>query len=177
MENSNVLVVAPSVTLSVANLSESRTKLVAGIGKVGDLIKSYSVALCQAFNLTDNQGNVTTPWYELKGKLKTGVNTERANFVRDMVNAGYVKEGTTDKPSATVDTYWGRIKAESGHVPSGHRATGGTDTDSKTVAELKTMINRIFKSEESGEDCDASEVKGDLMDIYARLGGDIDKLG
>jgi hypothetical protein len=177
MENSNVLVVAPSVTLSVANLSESRTKLVSGLGKVGELLKGYAMALDQAFDLKDNQGNVTTKWYDLKGKLKAGVKTERANFVADMVKAGYIKEGTTDTPSATVDTYWGRVKEASGYVPSGNRASGGTDTDSKTVAELKTMINRIFKAEESGEDCEASSIKGLLMDAYESLGGDVDALG
>jgi hypothetical protein len=177
MENSNVLVVAPSVTVAVANLSESRTKLVSGLGKVGELLKGYSMALDQAFDLKDNQGNITTKWYDLKGKLKAGVKAERANFVADMVKAGYIKKGTVDTPSATVDTYWGRVKEESGYVPSGTRASGGNDTDDKNKAELKTMINRIFKAEESGEECESSGIKGLLMDAYEALGGDVDALG
>lgn len=163
----NITVVSPSVV--VANLTESRTKLVAGIGKVGELIKGYSVALCQAFNLTDNQGDITTPWYELKGKLKAGVNAERANFVADMTKAGYSKP--------TIDVNWQRVKEASGYVTAGNRVKGATDTDSKTLAELKTMINRIFKAEEAGEECKASGFKGQLMDIFADLGGDVDNLG
>ena len=173
----NITVVSPSVTVAVANLTESRTNLVQGIGKVGDLIKGYAKALNQAFDLVDNQGAVTTKWFDLKGKLKAGVKTERANFVADMVKAGYIKEGTTDKPSATVDTYWQRVKEASGYVTAGNRASGGSDTDTKTIAELRTIINRIFKAEESGEDCNASEVKGILMEAYESLGGDVDKLG
>jgi len=42
---------------------------------------------------------------------------------------------------------------------------------------LKTIINRIFKAEEAGTECKASEVKGELMTAYAILGGDIDQLG
>jgi hypothetical protein len=163
----NVTVVSPSV--AVANLTESRTQLVKGLGKIGELIKGYSVALCQAFNLTDNNGDITTPWYELKGKLKAGISGERANFVKDMTEAGYAK--------GTIDVNWQRVKEASGYVTAGNRVKGATDTDSKTVAELKTMINRIFKAEESGEDCKASEYKGQLMDIFSFLGGDVDNLG
>ena len=169
MENTQVSVVAPSVTVAVANLSESRTKLVQGIGKVGELIKGYSVALCQAFDLTDNQGNVTTPWFELKGKLKAGVKAERANFVTDMTNAGYSKP--------TIDVNWQRVKEASGYVTAGNRVKGSMDVDAKTLAELKTMINRIFKAEEEGTSCEASEIKGLLMDAYASLGGDDSELG
>ena len=169
MENVTNVIVAPSASLVVANLTESRQQLVKGIGKVGELIKGYSVALCQAFNLTDIDGDITTPWYELKGKLKAGVNAERANFVADMTSAGY-SEGT-------INVNWQRVKEASGYVTAGNRVKGSTDTDTKTVTELKTMINRIFKAEEAGEECKASEFKGKLMDIFASLGGDVDNLG
>jgi hypothetical protein len=163
----NVTVVSPSV--AVANLTESRTQLVKGLGKIGELIQGYAFALSQAFNLTDNNGDITTPWYELKGKLKAGVKAERINFVNDMTTAGY-SEGT-------INVNWQRVKEASGYVTAGNRVKGSTDTDSKTEAELKTMINRIFKAEETGEECKASEIKGLLMDAYAKLGGDIDTLG
>jgi hypothetical protein len=170
MLDSNVLVVAPSVAVSVANLSESRTKLVAGIGKVGELIKGYAGALCQAFNLVDNNGDTTTPWYELKGKLKAGIKAERANFVSDMTNAGYAK--------STIDVNWQRVKEASGYVTAGNRVkAGSTDVDAKTLAELKTMVNRIFKAEEEGVTCDASEIKHLLIDAYTALGGNDSDLG
>ena len=167
MENS-VTIVSPSV--AVANLTESRTQLVKGLGKIGELIQGYSVALCQAFNLTDNEGNTTTPWYELKGKLKAGIKGERANFVADMTQAGYGK--------STIDVYWQRVKEASGYVTAGNRVkAGATDVDAKTLAELKTMVNRIFKAEEEGVTCEASEIKHLLIDAYTALGGNDSDLG
>jgi hypothetical protein len=167
----NIQVVSPvAVTLAVANLSESRTQLVKGIGKIGVLIKGYSLALDQAFDLVDNMGAVTTKWFDLKGALKKGVKTERANFVADMTHAGYTK--------STIDVYWQRVKEASGYVTAGNKVAGGsTDVDAKTLAELKTMINRIFKAEEEGKTCEASEIKGLLMDAYTSLGGNADNLG
>jgi len=159
-----------AVAGAVANLTESRTQLVKGIGKIGALISGYSLALNQAFDLVDNQGAVTTKWFDLKGALKKGVKAERANFVADMTNAGYGK--------STIDVYWQRVKEASGYVTAGNRVGGGsTDVDAKTLAELKTMINRIFKAEEEGKTCEASEIKGILIDAYTSLGGDADNLG
>jgi hypothetical protein len=158
-----------AVAGAVANLTESRTQLVKGIGKIGALIQGYAGALCQAFNLVDNQGEVTTPWFELKGKLKAGVKGERANFANDMTQAGYAK--------STIDVYWQRVKEASGYVTAGNRVKGATDTDSKTVAELKTLINRIFKAEEEGEEVVSSDFKAALMDIFEALGGDVMQLG
>ena len=159
-----------AVAGAVANLTESRTQLVKGIGKIGALISGYAGALCQAFNLVDNQGEVTTPWYELKGKLKAGVKGERANFANDMTQAGYTK--------STIDVYWQRVKEASGYVTAGNRVkAGSTDVDAKTLAELKTMVNRIFKAEEEGVTCDASEIKHLLIDAYTALGGNDSDLG
>ena len=120
-------------------------------------------------------GNTITPWYELKGKDKKGIKERRASFVQRMVNRGYAKPD--GKPSATVDVYWQRVKEASGYVTSGNRVTGGTDVDSKTLAELKTMINRILKSEEDGKECTASMFKGQLMEVFEGMGGDVDNLG
>ena len=159
-----------AVAGAVANLTESRTQLVKGIGKIGALIQGYAGALCQAFNLVDNQGEITTPWFELKGKLKAGVKGERANFANDMTQAGYAK--------STIDVYWQRVKEASGYVTAGNRVSAGaTDVDAKTKAELKTMINRIFKAEEEGVSCEASEIKGILIDAYVALGGNDSDLG
>ena len=171
----NIQIVSPAFPMTavagaVANLTESRTQLVKGIGKIGALISGYSLALDQAFDLVDNTGAVTTKWFDLKGKLKAGLKGERANFVADMTQAGYGK--------ATIDVYWQRVKEASGYVTAGNRVSAGaTDVDAKTLAELKTMINRIFKAEEEGKTCEASEIKGILIDAYTSLGGDADNLG
>jgi hypothetical protein len=155
-------------------LVNARKALVEGVSKTGDLIKSYSTALDQVFDAKDINGKVTAKWFTLTGKDKKGIKAERAEFVKDMIARGHVKPD--GKPTATVDTYWQRVKEASGYVPKG-RVSGGTDVDSKTVAELKTMINRILKAEEDGQDPEASQFKSALMEVFEGLGGDIDTLG
>lgn len=153
-----------AVSNAVANLTESRTKLVAGVGKVGEYVKGYAIALNQAFDLVDNAGNITSKWYELSGKLKAGVKAERDNFKADMERAGYSK--------ATTDVYWQRVKEASGYVTAGNRVKGATDTDGKTAVELKTIINRILKAEENGEECHASTIVDALKVQYKVLTGE-----
>jgi hypothetical protein len=150
-------------------VAEARRKLVKAAKGTGAVIQGYADALCMAYNVSalDN-GQLITPWYELVGKDKKGIKAERAAFVSDMTESGFNK--------GTVDVYWQRVKEASGYVPKG-RVTGGTDVDSKTMAELKTMINRILKSEEEGQDCNASMFKSNLMDVFEGMGGDIGTLG
>jgi hypothetical protein len=164
----NVSVVSP-VAQGVNSLIDSRTALVGAAKKTGQVVKVYAMALCSAFDLTDNQGQVTTKWFDLKGALKKGVNAEREAFVAAMTNEGFGKP--------TIDVYWQRVKEASGYITAGNRVKGAMNVDDKTKAELQTMINRIFKAEEDGVSCYASEHKATLMDIFADLGGDIDKLG
>jgi len=154
---------------SVINLDNARIAVVNVAGKTGEVIKTYGAAMCQAFNLTDPQGNVTTPWYDLKGKLALGVKEERAKFVGAMQAAGFEQ--------GTIDVYWQRVKEASGYVTSGNRVKGSNSVDDKTLTELKTIINRIFKAEESGEDCKSSDVKAQLIEAFEILGGDVDNLG
>ena len=155
-------------------LDQAEIALVDGVSKTGELIQGYANALCQVFDRKDSNGNVTEKWFNLVGAEKKGIKARRASFVQRMINRGHVK--ADGKPSATVDVYWQRVKEASGYVPKG-RVTGGTDVDSKTLAELKTMINRILKSEEDGKDCNASMFKGNLMEIFEGMGGDVDNLG
>jgi hypothetical protein len=163
-----VSVVSP-IAQGVNSLIDSRTALVGAAKKTGQVVKVYAMALCSAFDLTDNQGQVTTKWFDLKGALKKGVNAEREAFVAAMTNEGFGKP--------TIDVYWQRVKEASGYITAGNRVKGAMNVDDKTKAELQTMINRIFKAEEDGVSCYASEHKATLMDIFADLGGDIDKLG
>jgi hypothetical protein len=160
--------------IDVGVLSIARGALVEGVAKTGDLIKNYALTLDQVFDLKDVNGNVIAKWFTLTGKDKKGIKAERALFVAAMIARGHVKPD--GKPTATVDTYWARVKEASGYVAKG-KVSGGTDVDSKTLAELKTMINRILKSEEDGQDCNASQWKGDLMQVFEGMGGDVDTLG
>ena len=171
-----VQVITPLVIgqLEVDPLESTRNALVEGATSTGELIANYAKALELRFNLKDTNGNVIAKWFDLTGKEKKGVKAERALFVQAMIGRGFVKPD--GKPSATVDTYWQRVKEASGYVPKG-RVSGGTDVDSKTVAELKTIINRIFKAEEDGQEPRASMFKGELMEIFESMGGDVDTLG
>ena len=153
---------------AIHNLAAVRSNVVNIAGKTGEVLKAYAAGLCQAFNLVDNEGNITTAWYDLKGKLKAGVNAEFEEFKKAMTAAGH--EGN-------VYEYWKRVKQFSGYQTAGQRAKGNETLEAKTVADLKTIINRIFKAEESGEESKASEVKGLLMDAFEQLGGDVMTLG
>ena len=160
-------------------LDQAEIAFVEGVSKTGELLKGYADVLCEVFDRKDTEGNVIAKWFELTGKEKRGVNDRRASFVQRMINRGYTKgfdKNGKPKASATVDTYWQRVKEASGYVPKG-RVSGGTDVDSKTLAELKTMINRILKAEEDGQDPTASMFKGQLMEVFEGMGGDIDTLG
>ena len=132
-----------------------------------DFIQGYADALGFFDQVSDN--GQLTKWYDLKGKAKQGIKAERQAFVSEMTDAGYGK--------GTIDVYWQRVKQASGYQTAGNRVAGSLSTDDKNLSDLKTIINRIFKAEESGEDCASSEFKGQLMDIFSALGGDVDNLG
>lgn len=178
-------VISP-ITLAVVSLVEAREAVASVAGKTGEKIAIYSGALCQAFNLVNNLGVVTTPWYDLKGKLKAGINAERVAFKALFPEC---PKGTaiTDIPAGMFaygvgDSYWLRCKLASGYQTAGMRASGSGEitVDMKTLADLKTILNRIFKAEEGTDESGhvkASDNKHLLMDVYGFLGGDIDNLG
>lgn len=155
-------------------LDNARNALVNEVSKTGEVIQGYADVLCQVFNRKDTQGNTIEHWFNLVGKDKKGVKEERARFVTAMIARGFVKPD--GKPTATVDTYWQRVKEASGYVPKG-RVSGGTDVDSKTLAELKTMINRIYKADEDGIECNAADFLVNLKDVFEGMGGDVMDLG
>lgn len=161
-------------TIDQSILDQAEIALVDGVSKTGDLIQNYANVLCEVFDRKDTEGNTIEKWFNLVGADKKGIKARRASFVQRMINRGHVK--ADGKPSATVDVYWQRVKEASGYVPKG-RVTGGSDVDSKTLAELKTMINRILKAEEDGKEPTASMFKGQLMEIFEGMGGDVDNLG
>jgi glycosyltransferase involved in cell wall biosynthesis len=76
--------------------------------------------------LKDAEGNITTKWFALTGKLAKGVKAERALFKADMIEAGY--------PVSTVDVYWQRVKESDGYVTAGNSVKGQDTIDSKTFA-------------------------------------------
>ena len=152
-------VMPDTVSVALINLIDARGLLVKNSSKTGEVIRAYARCLQAAF------GN---EWYLLTGKAKAGVKSERGLFKAAMVEAGQEKN---------VDVYWQRTKEESGYVTNGNRVKGTLSVDDKNQAELKTIINRIFKAEEDGKECSSSDFKAPLMDIFEALGGDVMQLG
>ena len=170
----------------VSLLDITRGALVEGVTSTGELLGNYAKAMDQAFDRLDINGNVIAKWYDHIGKDAKGVKGERAKFVQAMMdrNSKFIKEtkvnadGTVVRvPTATVDTYWMRVKVESGYVPRGKVSGGANDVDAKTMAELKTIINRIIKAESEGQDPIAANFRGQLTEIFEELGGDAETLG
>ena len=159
MENQNPVVSVDSL------LSQSRQSLVDGIGKIGELIQNYGIDLARQFDLKDSEGQVTTKWFALTGKLAKGVKAERALFKAEMVQAGY--------SVPTVDVYWQRVKESDGYVTAGNSVKGQDTIDSKTFAELKTILNRILGAESDDEGCEKSQnAKASLLMAFEIMGGD-----
>ena len=162
-------VVSSTAPQALVTLEMARDAAVAVAGRTGEVLGCYAMALCTAFDLVDNTGKVTSKWFELKGKLKAGVVAERAKFKAQMEAAGH---------AGNVHVYWQRVKEASGYVTAGDAERASMSVDAKSVADLKTLLNRIFKAESESKECDlSSEAKGLLIEAFELLGGDVDTLG
>jgi 3-oxoacyl-(acyl-carrier-protein) synthase len=166
----NVVITQNNVADTFSKLVEKRHALVKSAKEGGIKISDYANMMCTAFNQVDSSGTVITPWYEHKGKARAGVKLEHEAFKTEMGNAGFDR--------GTIDVYWQRVKIASGYQTSGMRAKGNQSVDDMNQRDLKTIINRIFKAEEEGKECEfSSQVKGLLMDAFEGLGGDVSTLG
>jgi hypothetical protein len=171
---STQVISSPAIDTGILDIA--RSALVETAVKTGKVIIDYSSAISAIFDVKDINGKVITKWYDLEGKDKKGVKAERALFANTLMDrdAKFIKSIDADgkrTPTATVDTYWMRVKEASGYVPSG-RVTGSNDVDTKTATELKTMINRILKSEEDGQECHASMIVNLLKEAHIVLTGE-----
>ena len=168
----NIVITAPQNdhAIAVHNVSKAFDSWVKQEGKTSEILASTSTAMCYAFDVVDTEtGARITPWYELKGKAAAEVKKARAEFVEKFTAIG--------KSEGWIKMNWLRIKEKSGYVTAGNRATGGHTADALNLQNLKTILNRIFKQEESGEDTAWSDVKAALMEVYEDMGGDIDNIG
>ena len=160
---SNTVITTTAIDSGI--VANARRNLVKAAKGTGEVIQGYADALCLSFNVRAlDTGAAIKPWYELRGKEAKGVKDERAEFVKAMEEAGFGK--------GTIDVYWQRVKEASGYVTAGNRVKGASDTDGKTATELKTIINRILKAEENGEDCHASTILETLKGAYKVLTGE-----
>lgn len=154
-----------------------------------DAIERYNALVAArgecATGLRDSEGLINTyaraisevageGWVYLVGKEANMVREERKMFDRAM---GMIDGQQNLKLKAKCNTYWRRIRIEAGYVKSGSASTTLT-IDQKTLAELKTMLNRIVNCESEEDMCPlASDAKSLLMEAFIVLGGDIDTLG
>jgi hypothetical protein len=160
MENITVTSVMPeTVSVALINLIDARGSLITNSVKTGAVLKTYATALEAAFG---------AKWYELVGKANAGVKSEYKMFKSAMIESGQENN---------VSMYWQRVKKASGYVPNGNKVSATVSPDGKNREELKTIINRIFKSEENGEMIASSDYKRPLMDIFEALGGNVMDLG
>jgi hypothetical protein len=112
-------------------------------------------------------------WVYLVGAESKTVRAERAMFNACM---GLIS-GVENKPlRAKCNTYWSRIREAAGYVKTGS-ASSALTVDQKTLAELKTMLNRIFEGEVNDACPDSSDVKALLIDAFVGMGGDMSKIG
>ena len=160
-------------------LETARNAIVVANVKTGEVIVTYARLMESKFNLRDNAGKVTSIWFELKGKLKAGVKAERALFEKAFTDAGTAAGKDAKKIEGLINVNWQRVKEESGYLTAGNKAKAAAGIDGKTLAELKTILNRIFKGEEDADPTgeQSSEVKGLLLEAFETLGGDIDSIG
>lgn len=159
--DTNVTVPGPSI------LEAARGAVIEQAAKTGEILTNYAKTLNSVFG---------AEWWNLKGKDARGLKAERDAF-KAGIAALTKPDGTPRYAKGSIDVMWQRVKEEAGYVTTGNRVQGGTDVDSKTLAELKTMINRILKAEEDGQDPEASAVKGKLIECFVTLGGEADDLG
>ena len=170
-------VIATQATVIDAGILDiARGALVGSVSSTGEFIENYSSAISSVFDRKDINGKVIAKWFNLSGKDYKGVKAECIKFRNAMMDkdAKFIKSINADGTrvhTATLDTYWQRVKIASGDVPSG-KVSGTVDVDAKTAAELKTIINRILKSEEDGAECHASTILETLKGAYFVLTGE-----
>ena len=168
----NIVISAPQNTHAIAvhNVDKCFDMWVKAEGKTGEIITSTAAAMCSAFDVRDEAtGARVTAWFDLKGKAKAEVTAARSRFVEKFTAIG--------KSEGWIKVNWQRIKEASGYVTAGNRATGGQDADTLNLQNLKTILNRIFKAEEEGNDSKWSDVKGELMEVFEAMGGELDTIG
>ena len=164
-------IIAP-VLVQSGSVIRARELLVNGLGKTGELIEGYAVALTAEFG---------AGWHGFVGADAKGIKAERKLFNEEMgevVDAkGKPRFLTADgKPTATLNTYWQRVKEAAGYQTA-ESVSGSTSNSDRNLADLKTIINRILADEENGVNQSWSDDKGALMGIFTDHGGDIGKLG
>ena len=182
----NVLVVSPSVT-NTNELEVARKAVAGGVRKTGEVLQNYANMLCKYLDLKDASGNITSKWYERKGKLGAEVKEENTKFKALFPECA--KGETPDRANGQFaygvgDAYWAEVKKLSGYKTKGMIAKeNGEESATTSVfdlckADLKTILNRINKARSDkpqGFDT-LLEIYDDTLVAYCTLGGSEDDL-
>ena len=165
----DTLVTEPVVELSEGQkaynaLVAARDECASGLRSGDGLINTYA----RAISAVCGEG-----WVYLTGAESKTVRAERALFNLAM---GLIT-GVENKPLRTkCNTYWSRIRIAAGYVKT-ESASSALTIDQKTLAELKTMLNRIFNGEANDSCPESSDIKHLLIDAFEALGGDMKTIG
>lgn len=175
----NVLVVSPSVT-NTNELEVARKAVPNEARKTGEVLQYYSTMVCKYLDLRDANGNITTPWYERKGKLGAEVTEERLKFKALFPEA---EKGVTPTQGQFAygvgDAYWAEVKKLSGYKTKGMIAKEAGEVSEENTefdlckADLKTFLNRVNRSRSSKSQGFETllEIYDDALVIYCTLGG------
>lgn len=141
---------------SIGALSKARDNLIRMEAKAGEVQQAYAGQMCATFGAN---------WWEAKGEIKKAVKAEHTAFIDALTGIG--------KTRANIDQMWSRIKDLSGRQKTAApKATGGKDVDGKTIAELKTVYNRLAES--NPDEAPLSyKIKARLEEILDQLGVEI----
>jgi hypothetical protein len=154
---------AVPVTFEVAEsdqreLEVSRSQMVDTAQSTGQVIQKYADSMTVAFGHA---------WFDAKGSIGKAVKIERGAFKAAMILGGFA--------APTVDVYWQRVKVAAGYITAGNKAKGNATLDSKTLAELKTILNRILNADEDQEGAELSfQAKASIIDAFETLGGNVE---
>lgn len=161
-----------------SDLEQARNGVKVSVSGTGEVLKNYARMLDKYFDLRDNEGNITTKWYDRKGKLKAEVSDEKAKFKALFPEA---KKGEAKKAGefsyGTADNYWLRTKIESGYETPAMKAAKGEKKEKTIVdmckGELLTMLNRIDKARSSRPEGIETmlEVYEEILVVYCTIGG------
>jgi hypothetical protein len=148
-------------------LDNARNAIVKNGIKTGELIKAYSLAMDNAFDITLANGE-QIKWWALTGKQKAGVKAEYAKFGSALEESGL---------GSNKYVYWQRVKEESGYVTTGNKVKGSSSVDERNLADLRTIINRIVEAKNGGVECKSADLIEDFRFCFTSLGGDLTAKG
>ena len=167
MEQQNVVATQSTFVDLQTALDNARNAIVKNGVKTGELLKNYSVAMDNAFDMTLANGEVVK-WFNLTGKQKSGVKAEYKKFESALEENGL---------AGNKYVYWQRVKELSGYVTAGNRANASKTVDERNLADFRTIINRIVEDTNGGGESKSAEILEDIRYCFTFLGGDLTAKG